>query len=146
MDIDLFWFIYFSRKIIIISQNYSQCPIMISDIYKNLYSIFQMLLTIVCLTMALYTISYLNNGWGHQLSLIELLLYRSTFVSRRFNVLCVMFKSIAFFMKTLFVHIYVRVDSLLICGMHLQNRIISLRFGPIQLSRKVSGHVFMCGL
>ena len=57
-------------------------------------------------------------GWGHWHYFIELLLYyMTTSVSRRLNILCIMFKIIVFFMKTLlipllcqlFAWLYVRV-------------------------------------
>jgi hypothetical protein len=43
----------------------------------------------VCLRMTLCTILYLTDGWGHRLSFIELMLYITTSVSRKLNILLV---------------------------------------------------------
>ena len=50
-----------------------------------------------------------------------------TTVSRKLNILCIMFKVISFFIIKLFAMLYERVDILLTCGKHLHDRIISLR-------------------
>jgi len=47
-------------------------------------------------------------------------------VSRRLNILCIMFKIVAFFIIMLFTWLYVLVVILLTCGKHLHARIISL--------------------
>ena len=48
-------------------------------------------------------------------------------MTRRFNILCIMFKIIAFFILTLFAQLYMKVDTCGIWGKHLHDRIISLR-------------------
>ena len=70
---------------------------------------------------------YLHDGWGYGLSFIELILYIHTFVSLILNLLCIMFKIIAFF-RTLFARLYVRIGILFTCGKHLHDCIISLRW------------------
>ena len=51
----------------------------------------------------------------------------TTFVSRRLNILCIIFKSIPFFIITLFAGLYARVGIFLICGKHLHDPILLLR-------------------
>ena len=51
----------------------------------------------------------------------------TTSVSRRFNILCIMFKIIAFFILMLFTPLYVSGDISLTLGKHLHDHIISLR-------------------
>jgi len=51
----------------------------------------------------------------------------TTSVSRRLNILCILFNHIASFITKLFSWLYVRVGILLTCGRHLYNYIISLR-------------------
>ena len=53
----------------------------------------------------------------------------TTSVSRRLNILCIMFKIIALFIKPLFARLYVRVGISLTCGKYLHDRISSLRGG-----------------
>ena len=48
-------------------------------------------------------------------------------MSRRLNILCIIFKIMAFFVVVLFAQLYVRVGILFIYGNHLHDRIISLR-------------------
>ena len=50
-----------------------------------------------------------------------------TSVSRILNILCILFKIKAIFIQTLFFWFYMRVGTLLTCGKHLHERIISLR-------------------
>ena len=50
-----------------------------------------------------------------------------TFVSQRLNILCIIFKIIAFFIKTLFARLNMNVDILLTYGKDLHDRIISPR-------------------
>jgi hypothetical protein len=107
---------------------------------------------------ALYTIKYLDNGSGHRLSLIKLILYIWHFCVTKINILCIIFKLIAFFIITLFTRLYVRVGILLTSGKHLHDSIILLRgevwanktslTPPFLLkclyqARKVNGHVFV---
>ena len=51
----------------------------------------------------------------------------ATSVSQRLNIICIMFKIIAFFIIKLFAWLYERVDILLTWGKHLHDSIISLR-------------------
>ena len=72
----------------------------------------------------------LSNAWGFRLDLIELLLYifmTQTSVSRRLNILCIMFKIIDLFIITLFAMLYMRDGILFWCGGHWQDSIILLR-------------------
>jgi len=46
------------------------------------------------------------------------IIHMTTSVSRRLNILYIMFKIIAFFMITLVARLYVRVGILLTCGRH----------------------------
>ena len=55
------------------------------------------------------------------------IIHMATSVSRRLNILCIVFKIIALFLITLFARLYVRVSILLTCGKHLHDCIISLR-------------------
>ena len=50
----------------------------------------------------------------------------TTSVSQRFNILCIMFKIIAFIIITLFARLHVRIGILLTSGKHLHNDTISL--------------------
>ena len=52
------------------------------------------------------------------------IIHITTSVSRRLNILCIMFKIITFFITKL---IYVSVGTLLIRGKHLHDHIMSLR-------------------
>ena len=61
------------------------------------------IVSLLCLTTTLYTIYYLNDGWGHRLFSTGQILYIWQLLSRRLHILCVMFKIIAFFMIMLFV-------------------------------------------
>ena len=72
------------------------------------------IISLLSLTMALYTIKYLSDGTG-------------TMNKGRLNIPCIMFKLIAFFMITLFARLYERVWILLTYGKHLHDHIISLR-------------------
>ena len=51
----------------------------------------------------------------------------TTSVSRRLNILCIMFTIIAPFIIMLFAWLYVMIDNLLTCGKYLHDRITSLR-------------------
>ena len=55
------------------------------------------------------------------------ILYMTASVSWRLNILCIKFKIGAFFLTTLLIQSYVRIDILLTCGKHLHDCIISLR-------------------
>ena len=55
------------------------------------------------------------------------IMHMTTFVSRRLNILCIMFKVIVVLITTLFARFYERVDILLPNGKHLHDRIISVR-------------------
>jgi len=80
------------------------------------------------LQMFSYTILYLDNGWGHLLSLMKLILYiRQLMCLERLNTLCITLKIIAFFITTLFFPLYTRVGILLTCGKYLYGRTIPLR-------------------
>ena len=83
-------------------------------------------------TITLYIIQYLDNGWCHRLFNRTNIMHISTSVRRGLNILCIMFKIIAFFRITLFARLYVRVGILLTFGKHLHDRTISLR-GDIQI-------------
>ena len=63
------------------------------------------------------------------------LIHTTTSVSRRLDILCIMFKIIAFYIIKLFTWLYLRFDILLTCRKHLYGLIISLwgRLGYIQL-------------
>jgi len=61
-----------------------------------------------------------------KLDIYAFIIHMATLVSRRLNVLCIIFKIIAFFMITLFVRLYVRVGMLLTGGNHLHSRVMSL--------------------
>ena len=52
----------------------------------------------------------------------------TTSVSRRLNVLWIMFKIISFFIIALFAQLYVRVGIILTCGKHLHDRITAVRW------------------
>ena len=83
-------------------------------------------------------------------------------VSRRLKILCIMFKTIAFFIIMLFSHPYMWVDNLLTCGKHLHYSIISLRrkvwykiktiltrhlsLKCLYQARTASGHIFVLGV
>jgi hypothetical protein len=54
-------------------------------------------------------------------------IHMRTTVSRRLNILCIMFKIIAFFLIMLFALLYVRVGILLTCGKYLHVCIILLK-------------------
>jgi len=55
------------------------------------------------------------------------IIHMTTSVPRKLNILCIMFKIIAFFIITLFARLYVRVDILLLYEKLLHDHIISLR-------------------
>jgi hypothetical protein len=59
-------------------------------------------------------------------SFVSVVIYPLNMTTLSLNILCIMFKIIAFFIITLFAYLYVRVVVLLICGMHLLDCIISL--------------------
>ena len=72
---------------------------------------------IVSLLICLYngltsTTYYLNYGWGHWLSLIEIMLYitMTTSVSRRLNILCIILNIVVLFAK-----LYVKIICEVIC-------------------------------
>jgi len=50
-------------------------------------------------------------------------------VSRKLNVLYIIFNNIAFFIRTLFVRLKVLVGMLVTCGKHLHYRIFSIKRG-----------------
>ena len=89
---------------------------------------------IVSLLICLYngltsTTYYLNYGWGHWLSLIEIMLYitMTTSVSRRLNILCIILNIVVLFAKLyvkiicedymwrLYVKLYVKIICEVIC-------------------------------
>ena len=75
---------------------------------------------LLCFTMALCTILYLNNGWGYQFFLIEHILYMRHFLwPERLEILCSIFKIRAFFITVLLTQLYERVDISITWGKHL---------------------------
>jgi hypothetical protein len=79
---------------------------------KSYYHTKLTIVSLLCLTMALYTIYYLD--------IVEVIcfffnriisIHTTTSVSRRLKILCIMFKIIVFFVITLFAWLYVSVDE-----------------------------------
>jgi hypothetical protein len=62
---------------------------------------------------------YLNDGWGHQLSLIDLVLYMTPSVSWRLNILFIIFKIMQLFMITICSVIYRQSNC--ICDRQIHN-------------------------
>jgi hypothetical protein len=98
-------FPHFNLFVSIFIQSYVNIKLHVSTLYRihSFSCVYMKKYGIVNYILVQSWLLYLDNGWGHRLSLIEIILYIWQLLSRRLIIIIRMFKIIAFFIITLLI-------------------------------------------